>query len=89
MALRSYVYGRRLIRVPDAPAVGARIRARREELGVTRDDLAAEYRLATGERTTPNTLARWEARGDVNAAQAGVLAELLGVSAAWILLGRD
>lgn len=80
--------GRRLGFVPDAPDVGARIRVRRKELGVTLDDLAASYRRATGERTTPNTLARWERKGDVNAAEAIVLAELLDVPAAWILLGE-
>lgn len=80
--------GHTLNRVPDSPDVGARVRARRESLGMTRDDLAASYRLATGERTTPNTLARWEARGNVNAAQVAVLADLLGVSPAWILLGE-
>lgn len=88
MALRLYLWARRIVGVPDAPDVGARIRARREALGITRDDLAASYRSATGERTTPNTLARWEARGDVNVAEACVLAGLLDVAPAWILLGE-
>lgn len=72
----------------DAQDVGGRIRARRRELGLSVEELAARYRSAAGTRTTTNTMGRWERRGDINAAQARVLAELLEVSPAWLLLGE-
>lgn len=69
--------------------VGARIRSRREELGISREECAARFRVAAGSSTTTNTLARWEHHGRVNVAQARCLAGVLGVSPAWLLLGED
>lgn len=53
------------------------------------EELAARYRAKAGTTTTTNTLGRWEHRGDINAGQARVLAEILGVMPAWLLLGDE
>lgn len=73
----------------EAHAVGARIRARREELGLPREEVAARFRAASGSRTTTNTLGRWEAKGRLEVAEAVILAGVLGVSPAWLLLGEE
>lgn len=75
-------------RIP-APDVGARIRERREAMGVSQDELAVRFRRATGSSMTQNTIGRWEAHGRLSVGEARVIAEVLGVSPAWLLLGAE
>lgn len=64
------------------------MRARRKELGITRDDAAASFRAATGRRTNPTAIDRWEDFGYFTAPELLVIAEILDVSPCWILTGQ-
>lgn len=63
--------------------IGTRIRARREELGLTQEDLAN----AAGKRQCD--ISRWERGVTPGAAHALGLADALGVSVRWLLTGSD
>ena len=71
-------------RIP-APDVGARIRARRETVGISQEELAARFRARSGSSMTQNTIGRWERQGRLSVGELRVVAEVLGMPASWFL----
>lgn len=70
-----------------APAVGARLRAMREQREISREQIAAEFRRRAGTKTATNTVARWESTGSLKVQELLELAELLDCDPIWLLLG--
>lgn len=64
------------------------MKRRREELGISQEEMAARYRAVSGETTTRDTYRRWESHGRVDVERARFIAEVLGVSVSWLLLGE-
>lgn len=68
-------------------AVGARLRAFREEKrDISQETAAAAFKLRTG-RSVLATYRRWEITGKITAPELLIAADILGCDACWVLTG--